>query len=600
MQSEHRRWRGRFAAAAASLTVLIAALAVVPVQAATASTGDPDDFSFESLEVDYTLTRAEDGTSRMRVVETFVAEFPDSDQNRGMRRAIPESYLGIPLFAEFESVTDEDGDPRPLEVEEGDDALVATSRADEYLHGAQTFVFTYELQNVTRYFEDTGVDEFYWDVNGTEWEQPFGSVQARLHLEGALADALTGDAACYVGEQGSTQECTVVIDDSATGAVVRAGADDVGAGETVTMAVAFEEGTFTPFDTSPWRSPFWWLQLASFAGALAAVIAAAVVRARRLGDAPGRPTVIAEYAPPRGIDALESAVLMGQSSRGIPAEVLEQAIAGSIRVVEGPRKWGKTTFDLQLIDRSRADENGRELLDGMFAGGRTEYRLGRSDSRLSRTASGILKDAAAQLRRDGLRRRVPGHVRALPIVVAVAAAVGVFAFGITAMSAGVDPLGPLLLIVAAGIMVFVVAALVSRTPLTPEGAEARDHLRGVKMFIEWAEADRIRMLQSPAGAERRAVSVDDSRQMLRLYERLLPYAVVFGQETEWAKRLAFYYEDSAPGWYFGHGAFNAAAFSASVASLSTVSASSTASSTGGSAGGGSAGGGGGGGGGGGV
>ena len=32
-----------------------------------------------------------------------------------------------------------------------------TSRADDYVHGAQTYVFTYTLENVTRFFEDTGV-----------------------------------------------------------------------------------------------------------------------------------------------------------------------------------------------------------------------------------------------------------------------------------------------------------------------------------------------------------------------------------------------------------------------------------------------------------
>ena len=55
-----------------------------------------------------------------------------------------------------------------------------TSRADDFVHGAQTYVFTYTLENVTRFFDDTGVDEFYWDVNGTEWAQDFGRVTVQL------------------------------------------------------------------------------------------------------------------------------------------------------------------------------------------------------------------------------------------------------------------------------------------------------------------------------------------------------------------------------------------------------------------------------------
>ncbi|WP_447587764.1 hypothetical protein [Microbacterium lacticum] len=53
-----------------------------------------DDFTFDSFDADYTLTRADDGTSRLRAVETIVAVFPETDQNRGIRRAIPDTYQG--------------------------------------------------------------------------------------------------------------------------------------------------------------------------------------------------------------------------------------------------------------------------------------------------------------------------------------------------------------------------------------------------------------------------------------------------------------------------------------------------------------------------
>jgi hypothetical protein len=153
---------------------------------------------------------------------------------------------------------------------------------------------------------------------------------------------------------------------------------------------------------------------------------------------------------------------------------------------------------------------------------------------------------------------------------------------------------------AAVVGFFVVVGLVARRPLTAKGAETRDHLKGLQVFIEWAEADRIRMLQSPRGAERAPIDVNDPRQMLRLYEVLLPYAVVFGQEKEWAQQLAVLYgADGSPGWYTGSSGFNAAAFSSGIGSLSS-SASASSSTSGGSSGGGSAGGGGGGGGGGGV
>ncbi len=54
--------------------------------------------------------------------------------------------------------------------------------------------------------------------------------------------------------------------------------------------------------------------------------------------------------------------------------------------------------------------------------------------------------------------------------------------------------------------------------------------------------------------------------VLKLNERLLPYAVLFGLEREWVRELAALYEarGETPGWYSGRDGFNAAAFSVAV------------------------------------
>jgi uncharacterized membrane protein YgcG len=371
----------------------------------------------------------------------------------------------------------------------------------------------------------------------------------------------------------------------------------------MTIAIGFAPDTFTEFDPGYLSSPWGWLQggvaLLGLGGAL---VLAGMTRARHLRDAQGRPVIIAEYTPPRQVDALESAVLLGYTTKAIPAEVLEQAVVGSIRIEEGAARWfGGTRLKAVLVDPSRADGDGRMLLPGLFPTGRPgeEFEFGRTDTRFSSTAQKVLKAATLELVTRGLRRPVPIGPRAWPVVIAILAAVLVVLFGIAALSAFVTPLVPILLMIAAVLVVIVVAGMVARKPLTAEGAEVRDHLLGLKQFIEWAEADRIRMLQSPQGAERVPVDVTDPRVKLKLYEKLLPYAVVFGQEKQWANELAVLYgEGNAPAWYLGSSGFNAGAFSSGISHLSASASSS--SSSGGSSGGGSAGGGGGGGGGGGV
>ena len=115
-----------------------AAEPVSPEPAAQRAAG-LQDFTFDTLHVDYELGRAEDGTSILRVTEAFTARFPDVDQNQGMRRTIPASYLGVPTHPSFVSVTDGAGAPRPAEVESVDDVLVITSRGAGFVHGVQHY-----------------------------------------------------------------------------------------------------------------------------------------------------------------------------------------------------------------------------------------------------------------------------------------------------------------------------------------------------------------------------------------------------------------------------------------------------------------------------
>lgn len=59
---------------------------------------------------------------------------------------------------------------------------------------------------------------------------------------------------------------------------------------------------------------------------------------------------------------------------------------------------------------------------------------------------------------------------------------------------------------------------------------------GLKLYIEMAEADRMKMLQSVKGADTSAEGI------VKLYEKLLPYAAVFGLEESWMNEMREYCE----------------------------------------------------------
>src|SRR3546814_73874 len=99
------------------------------------------------------------------------------------------------------------------------------------------------------------------------------------------------------------------------------------------------------------------------------------------------------------------------------------------------------------------------------------------------------------------------------------------------------------------IAIFAAGLLARRRPLTAKGSELREHLEGLREYIRLAEADRLQMLQSVSGAER--ISTSDTTAIVKIYEKLLPYAVIFGLEKEWAAEIAKYYDTNPPDWYSG-------------------------------------------------
>ncbi len=570
-----------------------------------------DDFEFESFSADYYLDVDADGRSTLTTVETFVAIFPEN-QNRGMRRAIPGGYQGAPTDVAIVSVTDETGAERPFTVETDDEGFVlVTSAANSFVSGRQTYVFTYTQHNVTRYFADTNDDEFYWDTNGTGWYQYFGSVAARVHVPTALAASLTGQTACYQGYEGSQTPCELTTEQEAEGTVVSTVVPNIAPFSNVTVVMGFEPRTFVPRDDSYLGSPTAILQLIALLGALIALVWSIVLRRTVLGDGKGRPTVIAEYTPPEGIDLITASVILGKTTRAAAAQFVDFAVKRKIRIVE-TEKTGffsrGVAYLLELVDPTGLAGPQLTLAQALFGyqlipG--TGYVMSGRDVTLSQYVRAIIANATSSATSAGYRKRGSAVHAILPVMLVVASTIGSFIFGITLLEDAVGGLLPIALFIAPIVVVLIVFGLLFRTPLTDAGAELRDHFKGLELYIRLAEADRLKMLQSPTGAEREAVSASDPRQVIDVYEKLLPYAVIFGMEKQWAEELGKYYVDSSPDWYSGTSTFNAAVFASSISTMSTSAASSysgssSSSSSGGSGGGGSSGGGGGGGGGGGV
>jgi uncharacterized membrane protein YgcG len=608
-------WAGSAAVPAAAQTVQDRS----PVAVGVLQTG-VDDFSFASMNAEYLLDRDDEGHSTLATTETLVAEFPEFDQNRGIRRNIPTHYRGQPTELTIDSVIDGTGaeldyDTETISDDSDADYLSVTIADDDFVRGEQTYVISYTQRNVILFPDDTTDEEFYWEVNGTGWAQPFDTVEATVRVAPELVANLTGRAACYQGGSESGTACDS-LDSAADGDefVVEASASDLAAREGLTVAVGFAAGTFVPRDDSFTANPFPLIGLLGTLAALAGGVVAVVVRRTRWSNAAGRPTIIPEYLPPAGVNMLQAGDVLGAraTSRALTAQFLQFAVRGNVRVLEGK---GKNHFLLELRSRDGLDETERGVLDALFPADNdigAVRDLKKTNSKMGTALQKVRSRSRKRMLTDGLRENRGGSLRHwLITAVTIASAIAIVA-SIAALVSEVAAGWPALFLALAVLASIVTLVfLIEVRPLTPRGAELRDYLKGVTVYISLAEADRLRVLQSPQGALRTPYRPADATpvttepvQVLKLYEKLLPLAVLTGEEKQWSRVLGDYYEstDQLPTWYVGHSPFSAAYFATAVSGFTTTTATSSAgsSSSSGSSGGGSVGGGGGGGGGGGV
>ncbi|WP_447647376.1 DUF2207 domain-containing protein [Microbacterium forte] len=595
---------GLTAAALLVPTTPAAAAAAGPAPAAGASTAiraDVDDFSYASWDARYEVGLDDDGRSHMHVTESLTARFPEVDQNKGIVRGLPTSYENAWLDVRVLSVTDETGADVPYETEQEDGLLLVLTGDDDYVRGLTTYVIEYEMRDVIL-AADPGVDEFYWDLLPLDSTQPVEDFRAEIVFDETMTDRLTGNARCYTGYQGSTNECDLVA--SPDGAQFAVEAKELSPGEGITVAVGFDPGTAVQpsarqpdpvTDTVPAIAALGGLGLS--VGSWIAV--SAFKKKRRTSSG----IIVAQYDVPDSLPPLLAAGIVPGAKDPIPAEIIHLAVRGLLRIEEGtdveqPR--------LRRLPGGRIpDELDARALDALFVGadaaGVAEVPSSSEDfaARMKTLSQSGIEAAVSR----GLTTKARSRGAMILQWCAIGVVLAGFALGLWGIIGGRVTAIPAFVAIAFGVFLVLLSSFYGfskHTVLTAEGARQYEYLMGVREFIRVAEADRLRMLQSYTGAERRP---DGSANVIVVYERLLPYAMLFGMENEWGAILeqVYAYEQRGASWIgdpsapFVRGQLVAFAATSHASATYAAPSASSSSSAGGSFGGGFSGGGGGGG-----
>ncbi|MDO4611748.1 MAG: DUF2207 domain-containing protein [Candidatus Saccharibacteria bacterium] len=542
-----------------------------------------DDFYFSNFEADYYLSREYDGTSSLKVVESFTAVFPFYDQNKGICRQIPFTNQDganrtLPYLTESRIKLTRNGEKEPIySIEKESNYYEVCTGTEEYLHGTQEFTFEYEFERVVTQF--AGYQELYWDTNGNGWSQKFSEVTARVHFDEEITEAMTGETWCYVGKYGAkgSERCTISkISDGFSFTTI-----GLKAGENLTFDVEIRDGTFEV--PEPEKSYFLVWAMVGIGGICTLFLISPIRKYFKSGKKREYYEgyfVKPEYQPHPKYSLAELAeVYIGKKKDSKTGVLLSMIIAGRVELVKKQSqifKSEKWALDVKNLDGARIEELALlAILNGgeeVTVGDTVTLRVRTADAMTLRLAQKFDATVLADLRKDGLVER-KYRIRGAATTASTGATVltmlfiyGMF-FAIPAIgiaSTVIEAIGSSgMNIVGAKIFLPVIIAEIAATIIiqtifknktrklaehTLLGLEVSRYMDGLEMYIRMAEADRLKFLQSVKGAP------TDAKGVVKLNEKLLPYAAIFGLEKSWAKELEQYYQlhgGEAPTWYAG-------------------------------------------------
>ena len=534
---------------------------------------DVNDFVVKKFEADYYLSKDSENRSILKVVEEITVEFPDFDQNHGIERALPKKYQGHNSFQDDMKITRNGESELVSSKTENGNVVFRIGKVDEYVHGEQKYRLEYSYRDVIRddlKTENSNAKEqfFIWNTNGTQWRQNFRNLIARVHIPKELSSEYTG-LSCYFGEEGGKEKCpTAKKSEESDGSIALTfGASSLSVGQNVTFSIALKPDTFVGY-----QEPFWVKYIGFLLWIVSAIEVAITIylihlsltrfRSVKTGD-----PIVPQYLPSNDISLFESAVLTKANSKVIAAMIIKMAINGNIKIIERDNKGvfsrGKE-YILQKINNNGLTDNESITFNKIFKGNKTEIKISslRTDffNDFSYYAEKVMKDDRFY---SSISRTDVGIVLLLSMLVLLGVLYTTGAFE-GMMDRYIGSLSILAILSIVNTVYSMI--LLSLHPLNMSGAKYKDYLDGLKLYMKLAEADRIKILQSVKGAER-LEEIGESR--VKLYERLLPYAVLFGIEKSWLHVLSIEYGNTAPGWYDGTTAFNAAVFAQSISSISS-------------------------------
>lgn len=255
--------------------------------------------------------------------------------------------------------------------------------------------------------------------------------------------------------------------------------------------------------------------------------------------------LVVQYAPQRGSTVLHDALLVDADRRAASAMLIDLAVKRKVRLLAGSRR---EPVGVEVLPNVVFTADELTLLEALFGPDHAPGRVRRFSSErraLTGRLRTLVQHAEHALAREGLiaprRTTWPG------VTLRSFAYLGMLVEALLIVFALIDGDGAALgltVVALAATIATIVVTPVSWRRFLPPARRRREHLDGLRQYLDLAEADRLRVLQSPTGADLVATDGEDpTLARYHLHERLLPYAVLFGLEREWIRQLKLQHDE---------------------------------------------------------
>lgn len=555
-----------------------------------AETSEPiTDWYIKNFDTSITVNK----DSSLSITEMIIADCGNLPDKHGIFRVLPlqtktdRGVIKTPV--ELVSITDFFNRPYKFEtITENNTITWKIGDANKTVTGINYYKIVYKVKNAVR-FGNADFDELYWNLTGNFWDIKINNFSAKLYFPKEVTEQ-NAKVDYYTGAFDSKDKSLATYLWGRDGSLIFSSLSALQPKQGVTASITFPKGIFEVYQPTFWEmygEYFWYI---SFLIPLIVLFFTFRLWRKYGKDPKMKKPIPPEFGIPDGITPIQMGMVITTGiwrENLITATVIDLAVRRFITIEELEKKALffkhkeiKLTKNKENYDAKKLTETEKVLLNKLFSEGKDSVELSDLKNKFYQEVPAIKKAAKDDAIKQGWITE-KGFVYS--VVFLILGGVVIFS-SFMAIAFEIMPL--FLSLLLSGIILFIFGALMPKR--TQAGVDLLFKIKGFERYMRQAEDYRQQFYEKE-----------------NIFDKFLPYAIVFGIAGLWAKKMQKiygedYFKNYHPIWFVGynHANFDLNTFTSQLNSITTSISQSTSSYSGAGGAGGAGGGGGGGGGGG--